>query len=761
MTVINVISVKRQIIENIGCFFYFFSLKIYFRNTVEKLDFMLRISAAARRRQAVRPTYPCTAEPKSSSEEQEADAKDLPEPSEVDKTYRLLHHEELTDALLGDDFQPEITNERGIVFEVASRRGKLTTDDVSSFQFDLVCQLCHTQFETDEDLYDHIDVPHTFVCDCGDRFIKRSFLGLHMKEKHADILQLDNCPKCNFVWTKSFKRTRRARAVVKDACFIGEHWGSAHLGKCPTCKKINFVDGRAVYEHRKGVHSEEKFLGICASRKCMDPIIGTLKTPTGMGYCGKHKPKSKDIKEHVFFSKNSRKWEQFNVDIEQGMAICDRYCTDFPREFFSQQNIRLSFKQKEVLRRHLERFGVRPQEFKQLKRKEIQDLLISHFNPGWKSDPVRIEYNPVTVLALKSCWRNKWTTDKDGHHINRAANLSRWKHFKENWESRPTLIPDLVNKRRGLFTSARAAVPPKEKIVKELTVAFPEEGGSLAIKGLSGAQLCSWMECRQKGRRAWISMVDGASIVFEEPSGKIFVPERLPPVSKEEKVDLLLRGAHGISCPRIPSTGCASDHWLSAYACTLSCTNGGRERCGVYGTKSDIFEHYMEFHKVEKNKVHELIKQIKVKVPSFDKPMIEALRTGRGHDEYPPLFLFKNCKYAGIPRHVFEAVRKADFVLEKYFKKNVAAFKQHLSAASGDKSCSQYSKIYCSQRNRAVRALRRAQEKFTENKGTSVESLRKIDEGLYLKDGQIRHVFEDSYHKANLGIPRLDLIKLK
>ena len=449
------------------------------------------------------------------------------------------------------------------------------------------------------------------------------------------------------------------------------------------------------------------------------------------------------------------------MDIEQGMAVSDRYCTEFPEEFFSQQNIRLSFKQKSVLRRHLERFKISNEDFKKLRREDVQNLLISHFNPGWNTDPVRIEYNPVTALALKSCWRHKWTTDKDGYHLNRAANMSRWKHYKETWESVPTLIPKLVGKRRGLFTSARAATLPKDKIVKELTLAFPEEGGSLSIKGLSGAQMCSWMECRDRGRRAWISMIDGDSVVFEEPSGRIFVPERLPPVSQEEKVDLGLRGPPRVCYTQNPSLVEDSDHWFSKYACTLPCAIGDTENCRVYGTKSDISTHYMEFHHVAKNKVHELCQENGVEVPSFNKPMVEALKTGRGHDGYPPLFLFKNYKQAGVPRHVFEAVRKSDFVLEKYFKNKIGAFKQHLSAACGEKSCSQYSKVYCSLRNKAVRSLTRVKKELAENPNLPIESLKRIDNGLYRKDGEERHVFEDTYQQANIGIPRFDLIKLK
>ena len=174
-----------------------------------------------------------------------------------------------------------------------------------------------------------------------------------------------------------------------------------------------------------------------------------------------------------------------------------------------------------------------------------------------------------------------------------------------------------------------------------------------------------------------------------------------------------------------------------------------------------IAAHYFDIHQAEKSKVHEIVQKFNIEVPSFDKPMLEALRIGRGHDRYPPLFLFRNYKQAGVPRHVFEAVRKSDSVLEKYFKNKVQEFIDHLSAASGDKSCSQYSKVYCSLRNKAVRALKRARNVSIDNTSASNDKLKGIDKGLYCKDGRIRHQFEDLYNKANVGIPRLDLITLK
>ena len=211
-------------------------------------------------------------------------AEDLYIPLPVDERYKLREWEEWSNVVLGDEFEPEVGNSRGIIFEYPGRRRKVTTDDVSSFQHDFVCHWCRSQFENDEDLYEHIDLPHSFVCDCGYRFVHRLSLGLHMKEHHGDILKMDNCPKCNANWTKTFKRKRRTNAVVRDACSIGEHWGSAHAGKCPTCNERNFVDGQAVYKHRLEAHSEENLLGICASKKCQEPIAGLLKTPTGLGY---------------------------------------------------------------------------------------------------------------------------------------------------------------------------------------------------------------------------------------------------------------------------------------------------------------------------------------------------------------------------------------------------------------------------------------------------------------------------------------------
>ena len=57
--------------------------------------------------------------------------------------------------------------------------------------------------------------------------------------------------------------------------------------------------------------------------------------------------------------------------------------------------------------------------------------------------------------------------------------------------------------------------------------------------------------------------------------------------------------------------------------------------------------------------------------------------------------------------------------------------------------------------------MKLARKKFGEDRNASNESLTGIDAGLYLKEGEIRHVFEDTYQKANVGIPRLDLITLK
>ena len=508
---------------------------------------------------------------------------------------------------------------------------------------------------------------------------------VHMKEQHADIFDLDCCPKCSSDWTKRFKRARRTDAVVKDACSIGEHWGSAHNGWCPTCSKRNFVDGNAVYNHRLEDHMEETLLKICAPRDCQGAIVEQIKTPTGLGFCAKHKPKNRDLMEHIFFCRKSRRWDRFNVDIEQGMGVSKRYCTDFPEEFFSRQNVRLSFKQKTVISRHLKRFGMKPQDYARLNRRESQDLLISHFNRNWNTDPVRIEYNPVTAFALNSCWHNKWSKDKDGNSVNRGANITRWKHYKENWETVPTLIPPLVGKRRGLFTAARAPALPTDKIVKDLTVAFPAEGGSLTIKGMPGAPFCLWMECRENGKRAWISMIDGSSVVYEKPLGKVFVPEKLPAACEDEKVDLEFRGPERISIPLCSSKNNDENVSFTTYACTLKTSSDDAECCQVHGTKDEIAQHYEDFHHAKRHMVDKLLAKLSITVPSFDKPMIQALQIGHGHDGYPPLFLFKNYMQAGIPRHVFEAVRKSDFVLEKYYKDDIQAFKQHLSAAKGAK----------------------------------------------------------------------------
>ena len=146
---------------------------------------------------------------------------------------------------------------------------------------------------------------------------------------------------------------------MKDAPAIGVHWDSSRAGNCPTCGKRNFVDGQAVYLHQVEEHKEEQLLKECASKRCGEPVVALLKTPTGLGYCGKHKPKSKDVKEHVYFSTKSMKWERFNVDIEQGMGVSKRFTTAFPNEFFTQQNIRLSFKEKSVLTKPLKRLGLK------------------------------------------------------------------------------------------------------------------------------------------------------------------------------------------------------------------------------------------------------------------------------------------------------------------------------------------------------------------------------------------------------------------
>ena len=97
---------------------------------------------------------------------------------------------------------------------------------------------------------------------------------------------LDNCPKCHITWGKTFKRSRRSDAVVKDAPTIGVHWDSSRAGNCHTCGKRNFVGGQAVYLHQVEEHKEEQLLKECASYRCGEPVVALLKTPTGLRYCG-------------------------------------------------------------------------------------------------------------------------------------------------------------------------------------------------------------------------------------------------------------------------------------------------------------------------------------------------------------------------------------------------------------------------------------------------------------------------------------------
>ena len=128
---------------------------------------------------------------------QEVDEKDLSTPQELEDTYKLRGFEEWSNDVVGGTFQPEIGNSRGIIFEFPEQRKKVSTDHVSSFQYDLVCHWCRVKFESDEDLYDHVNLPYPFSCNCGYRYGIRLSLGQHMKEQHADILKLDCYPKCS------------------------------------------------------------------------------------------------------------------------------------------------------------------------------------------------------------------------------------------------------------------------------------------------------------------------------------------------------------------------------------------------------------------------------------------------------------------------------------------------------------------------------------------------------------------------------------
>ena len=85
----------------------------------------------------------------------------------VQTGYQLKPWQEWCQTVIGSSYRPEVGNARGVVYTFPNRRGKVTTEDISSFDLGFNCHLCNLNFDIDEDLYEHTNVEYKYARNCG------------------------------------------------------------------------------------------------------------------------------------------------------------------------------------------------------------------------------------------------------------------------------------------------------------------------------------------------------------------------------------------------------------------------------------------------------------------------------------------------------------------------------------------------------------------------------------------------------------------